>query len=234
MATGVQPRAAQAGTCASAVAPRGAGKGARAGEGEKVAAGPAPSRAAPQRRHPRAGAGCREAGGCPRSRPPAARRLASRVGRPGTGTLAERGLRGRPEAEARGGEGWPQRTSLTSRPDRRTYGEGIRAHAGPRRAWPRWAASPPGYRCRPARPGLARPRLWSRARAGGVSCRQAGARVRRAAQRQRLRGTLGITAWTCVCVCARPEALCTTRACVCRLGFVKLHPRPLCVCFSAC
>lgn len=45
-----------------------------------------------------------------------------------------------------------------------------------------------------------------------------------------LRGTLGITAWTCVCVCARPEALCTTRVCVYRLGFVKLYPRPLCVC----
>lgn len=45
-----------------------------------------------------------------------------------------------------------------------------------------------------------------------------------------LRGTLGTTAWTCVCVGARPEALCTTRACVYRLGFVKLYPRPLCVC----
>lgn len=61
-----------------------------------------------------------------------------------------------------------------------------------------------------------------------MSCGQAGTRVRRAAGRWRfLRGTLGITAWTCVYVCARPEALCTTRTCICRLGFVKLHPRPL-------
>lgn len=97
-----------------------AGKGAGAGEGEAVAAGPAPSRAAPQRRHRPADAGCREAGGrrggralALARRPPGA--LASRAGRqggrPGTGTRAERQLRGAaggggPEA-GRGGEGEP-------------------------------------------------------------------------------------------------------------------------------
>ena len=62
---------------------------------------------------------------------------------------------GRPRA--RGGEGRPRRASLTSRPGRRTRGEGTAAHACPRRSRPSWAAWPPGYRRRSARSGLARP-----------------------------------------------------------------------------
>lgn len=68
-----------------------------------------------------------------------------------------------------------------------------------------------------------------------MSCEQAGARCGgQPGCGAFLRGTLGITAWTCVCVCARPEALCTTRACV-SIGFweasptgtVRLSPRVL-------
>lgn len=59
---------------------------------------------------------------------------------------------------APGVDGRQGRASLTSRPGRRTRGEGTRAHAGPRGAGPPRAAWPLCYWRRPARSGLAQPR----------------------------------------------------------------------------
>lgn len=197
--------------------------------------------------------------GCAAAETPAGgRRLREVGGRRGGRALAfvrGRGAQSRPRGEAgkearhryargEGGGGGRgprrggrrRRASLTSRPGRRTRGEGTRAHAGPRGPGlpgppgsPALGAARPGSVC----PGPAAPVVKGRSR--GCELRAGGAPVRRPAGCWRfLRGTLGVTAWTCVCVCALPKSLCTTRACICRLGFVKLHPRRLYVCLSAC